>query len=160
MTGMLEAHQLEYCSRPCEKDLKRSSSDVECAMLGASPLFFWSLDASGARRVVGTASEVAIETECDEQVVCQDFLGELLYSLSGMRTEVCSLEKKLQEVFDDNTLLLATTYQSRSCRRERKLCGFVHDHFITEGDYVQLTWIESRLKERLNFERLCRSGSR
>ena len=31
MTGMLEAHQLEYCSRLCEKDLKRTSFDVECA---------------------------------------------------------------------------------------------------------------------------------
>ena len=66
---------------------------------------------------------------------------------------MCNWEKKLQEVFDDNTPLLATTYQSGSCRRERELCGFVHDHFITEGDSVQLTWIQSRLMERLNFER-------
>ena len=37
MTGMLEANQLEYHSRLCEKELKRSGSNVECAMLGASP---------------------------------------------------------------------------------------------------------------------------
>ena len=49
--------------------------------------------------------------------------------------------------------LLATTYQSRSSRRERELCGFAH-----EGDSVQLTWIESRLKERLNFERCADLG--
>ena len=56
------------------------------------------------------------------------------------------------------TLLVATTYQSRSCRRELELCGFVHDHFMSEGDSVQLTWIESRLKERLNFERCADLG--
>ena len=39
-----------------------------------------------------------------------------------------------------------------SCR-ERELYGLVHDHFITEGDSVHMTWIESRIKERLNFER-------
>ena len=75
-----------------------------------------------------------------------------------MRTEVCNWEKKLQEVFDDNTLLLATTYQSRSCPRERELCGFVHDHFIITGDSVQLTWLESRLKKRLNFGRCADLG--
>ena len=96
----------------------------------------------------------ANELPTDEQVVRQYLLGDLSCSLSGMRTEACNWEKKLQEVFDDNTLLLATTYQSRSCRHERELCGFVNgDDFIIMGDSVQLTWIESRLKERLNFER-------
>ena len=51
LTGMLEANQLEYRSRLREKELKRSSSDVECAMLGASPRKIRSLDASGARRM-------------------------------------------------------------------------------------------------------------
>ena len=103
-----------------------------------------------SRSVVSATSDVASELPTDEQVVCQDLLGELSCSLSGMRTEVFNCEKS-QEVFDDNTLLLATTYQSRSCRRKRELCGFVHDHLITEGDSVQLTWIESRLKEKLDF---------
>ena len=60
MTGMLEANQLEYRSRLCEKELKQSGSDVECAMLGASPRKIRSLDASRARRMAGTASGVAI----------------------------------------------------------------------------------------------------
>ena len=84
--------------------------------------------------------------------MCKVLLGELSCSLSGMRTEVCNWEKKLQEVFDDNTLLLATTYQSRSCRRERELCGFVHGgDFIITGDSVQLTWnrIEAQGKVEL-----------
>ena len=126
------AEQLEYCSRLCDKELKRSGYDVECAMLGASPRKIRSTDASGARRMAGTLSGVAIEPQPDEQVVCQYLLGELSCSLSGMRTEVCNWEKKLQDVFDDNTLLLATTYQSRSCHRKCELCGFVHDHFLTE----------------------------
>ena len=67
-------------------------------------------------------SDVAGELPTDEQVVCQDLLGELSCSLSGMRKEVCNWEKKLQKVFSDNTLLLATTYQSQSCRRERVSC--------------------------------------
>ena len=138
------AKQLEYCSRLCEKELKRLSSNVKCDMM--------------SRRVVSATSDVASEPPTDEQVVCQDLLGELSRSLSGMRTEACNWEKKLQEVFDDNTLLLATTCQSRSCRRDRELCGFVHDHFISEGDSVQLTWIESRLKEKLNFERCADLG--
>ena len=45
------AEQLEHRSRLCEKGLKRSSSDVECARKTRS------LDASGARRMVGTASD-------------------------------------------------------------------------------------------------------
>ena len=77
MTGLLEANQCEYRSRLCEKELKRSGSDVECAMLGASPRKIRSVDASGARRISGTASGVAIEPQPDEQVVCQDLTGEM-----------------------------------------------------------------------------------
>ena len=76
MTRMLGVKQLECRSRLCEKELKRSSPRVECAMLGASPRKIRSLDVSGARRMVGTASEVAIEPQPDEQVVCQDLIGE------------------------------------------------------------------------------------
>ena len=125
------AKQLEYRSRLREKELKRSSSYVEWAMLGASPRKIRSLDTSGATSYGW--SEVAIERQPDEQVVCHDMIGELSCSLSGMRTEVCHWDKKLQEVFDDNTPLLATTYQSRSCHA---------------GDFVQWMWIESRLKKR------------
>ena len=64
---MLEAKQLEYCSRLCEKELKRPGFDVECVMLGASPRKIRSLDASGARRKAGTVSGAAIEP------VFQDF---------------------------------------------------------------------------------------
>ena len=89
------AKQLEYCSRLCEKELKRLSSNVKCATFDTM-----------SRSVVSATSDVASELPTDEQVVCQDLLGELSCSLSGMRTEVCNWEKKLQEVFDDNTLLV------------------------------------------------------
>ena len=56
LTGMLEVNQLVYRSRLCARELKRSGSDVECAMLGASPRKIRSLDASGARRMAGTVS--------------------------------------------------------------------------------------------------------
>ena len=112
------AKQLEYCSRLCEKELKGSSSNVKCETFDMT-----------SRSVVSATSDSELPT--DEQVVCQDLLGKLSSSLSGMRTEVCNWEKKLQEVFDDNTLLLATTYdntlllattyQSRICH-ERELC--------------------------------------
>ena len=68
---MLEAKQLEYRSRLCEKELKRSGFDVECGMLGASPQKIRSLGASGARRMTDTESGVAIEPQPDEQVVCK-----------------------------------------------------------------------------------------
>ena len=46
------------------------------------------------------------------------------------------------------------------CCHERELCGFVHgDDFIIAGDSVQLLWIESRLKEGLNFERCADLGA-
>ena len=90
LTVMLEAKQLEYCSRLCEKELKRSGFDVECVMLGASPRKIRSLDASGARRMAGTVSGVAIEPQPDEQVMCQDLTGELSNSLSEMRKKTRS----------------------------------------------------------------------
>ena len=80
------AKQLEYCSRLCVKELKRLSSNVECATFDMMP-----------RSVVSATSDVASELPTDEQVVCQDLLGELTCSLSGMRTEVCNWLKKLQE---------------------------------------------------------------
>ena len=45
------------------------------------------MDASGGRRMVGTASGVAIEPQFDEEVVCQDTTGELSKSLSEVRKE-------------------------------------------------------------------------
>ena len=56
ITGMLEANQLEYRSRLCDKELTRSGSDVKCAVFRASPRKIRSLDASGARRMAGTPS--------------------------------------------------------------------------------------------------------
>ena len=152
------AKQLEYCLRLCEKELQGSSSNVKCETLDMMSRKITFLDACATCWMVSATSDVASEPPTDEQVVCQDLLGELSCSLSGMRTEVCNWEKKLQEVFDDNTLLLATTYQPRSCRGEGEFCGFAQDHFFTEGDSVQLTWIESRLKESLNFQRCADLG--
>ena len=145
--GMLEANQLEYRSRLFEKDLKRSGSDVECATLDPLPRKIRSLDASGACRMNGTVSGVASEQQPDEQVVCQDLTGELSNSLSEIR--------KWRRVF--------VNYKPKSstvvCCHERELCGFVHeDDFIITGDSVKLTWIESRLKERLNFEQCVDLG--
>ena len=55
--------------------------------------------------------------------------------------------------------VLATTYQSRSCRSGHELCGFIHDHFsIFDRDSVQLVCIGSRLKEGLNFARRANVG--
>ena len=83
---LLEDNQLEYRSRLYEKELKRLGFDVEFAMLGALPRKIRSMDASGARRMAGTVSGVAIEPQLGEQVVCQDLIGGLSCSLSGMRT--------------------------------------------------------------------------
>ena len=42
---------------------------------------------------------------------------------------------------------------------ERELCGFVRgDDFIVTGDSMQVMWIDSRLKERLNFDRCAGLG--
>ena len=131
-------------SRLCEKELKGTSSNVKCETFDMMSRKITFLDASATCWVVSDTSDVASELPTDQQAVCQALLGELSCSLSGMR-----IEEKSQEVFDDNTLLLATTYQSRSCRREREFCGFAHDHFFTEKcDSVRLTWIESRLKKK------------
>ena len=95
------------------------------------------LDPSAMRCMASAMSEMAAELQPDEQAYLE--LGELSYSLSGMRKEVCNWEKKLQKVLIDNTQLLAVTYQSRSCCRERELCGFVHgDYFVTTGGSMQL----------------------
>ena len=64
MTGMLEANQLEYGSILCEKELKRSGFDVECAMLGASPWKIRSLDVFGARRMVSTQPRLDCRIRC------------------------------------------------------------------------------------------------
>ena len=46
------------------------------------------------------------------------------------------------------------------CCRERELRGFVHgdDFIIITGEYVHVTWIESRLTEGLDFERCADQG--
>ena len=119
-------------------------------MLGASPRKIRSLDASGARRVIGTASGVAIEPQPDEQVVFQDLTGELSNSLSEMRKETHRWKTKWRHVFVNHKPKLSTVV----CCHERGLCGFVHgDDFIITGDSLQLMWIESRLKEGLKCER-------
>ena len=93
----------------------------------------------------------------DEQVVCQDLTGEMSNSLSEMRKETHRWKTKWRRVFVNHKLKSSTVV----CCHERELCGFVHgDDFIITGDPVQLMWIKSRLKEGLDFERLCRSGSR
>ena len=85
------------------------------------------LDASATCWVADATTEVASELEPDDQAYQE--LGELSCSLSGMRQSVCNWEKKLQKVLVDNIPLSVTTYQSRSCARERELCRLVHgDH--------------------------------
>ena len=79
-----------------ESDLmKVSQSNV---MLGASPRKIRSMDVSGARRVAGTGSGVAIEPQFDEQVVCQDLTGELSNSLFEIRKETPSWKTKWRHV--------------------------------------------------------------
>ena len=153
---MLEANQLEYRSKLCEKELRRSSFDIECAMLGASPRKIRSMDASGARRMAGIVSGVTIEPQFGKQVVCQDLTGELSDSLSEVRKETHSWKTKWRHVFVNHKPKSSTVV----CCHERELCGFVHgnDFIIITGDYVQLIWIESRLKEGLDFERCADLG--
>ena len=98
-----------------------------------------------SRSVVGATSEVAIEPQPDEQVVCQDLTGELSNSLSERCKETHRWKTKWRHVLPKSSTVV--------CCHVRELCGFVHDHFTITGDSVQLTWIESRLKEGLNFER-------
>ena len=130
------AKPLEYCSKVCEKELKRlfdmMSGSVACA-----------------------TSDVASELPTDEQVVCHDLTGEFSNSLSEVRKETYSWKTKWRHVFVNHKPQSSTVV----CCHERELCGFVHgDDYIIKGDSVQLMWIESRLKERLNFERCADLG--
>ena len=155
LTGMIEVNQLEYRARLCEKELKRSGSDVECAMLGASPRKIRSFGCFRASRLAGTASGVAIEPQPDEQVVCQDLTGELSNSLSEIRKETRSWKTKWRHVFVNHKPKSSTVVWCHKC----ELCGFVQgDDFIITGDSVQLMWIESRPQEGLNFERCADLG--
>ena len=87
--------------------------------------------------------------------VCQDLTGELSNSLSEIRKETHSWKTKWRHVFVKHKPKSSTVV----CCHERELCGFVHgDDFIFTGDSVQLMWIESRLKERLNFEQCADLG--
>ena len=93
MTGMLETNQLEYCSRLCEKELKRSGFDVECVMLYPSPRKI----RMRLEHVVWLAlSGVAIDPQPDEQVECQDLTGDLSNSLSEIRKETHSWKNKVE----------------------------------------------------------------
>ena len=100
--GMLEANQLEYRPRLCE----RSGSDVKCATLSALARKIRSLDASGACRMNGTGSGVASELQPDEQVVCQDLSGELSNSLSEIRKEMNNWKTKWRHVFQSQTKVI------------------------------------------------------
>ena len=122
-------------ARDCEKDLKRLSSNVKCAIFDMM-----------SRSVAGATSGVV---STDEQMVCQDLTGELSNSLSEIRKETHYWKTKWRDVFVNHKPKSSTVM----CCHERELCGLVHNHFIITGDSVQLTWIESRLKEGLNFER-------
>ena len=148
------AKQLEYHSRLCEKELKGSSSLVTCVTFDMMSRKIMLLDASATCWMAGATSEVASELHSDEQAVCQDLLGELSGSLSGMREELRNGEKKWQQVFVNHKPKSSTFV----CCQERELCGFVHDRFIVKSDLVQLTCIESRLKEKLDFERRAGFG--
>ena len=71
-------------------------------------------------------------------------------SLSEMRQETHRWKTKWRHVFVNHKPKSSTVV----CCHERELCGFVHeDDFIITSDSVQLMWVESRLKEGLNFER-------
>ena len=106
--------------------------------------------------MAGTVSGVAIEPQPGEQVVCQDLTGELSDSLSEIRKETHSWNTKWRCVFVNHIPQSSTIV----CCHERELRGFVHgdDFILVTGDYVQLIWIDSRLKEGLNFERCTNLG--
>ena len=79
---------VEHCSRLYEKEFERSSSNIECAMFDASAREIMVF--VPPRHVAWLALRVrwAIELQFDEQVVCRDWIGELLNSCSEkMRTE-------------------------------------------------------------------------
>ena len=106
--------------------------------------------------MAGTVSGVAIEPQPGEQVVCQDLTGDLSDSLSEIRKETHSWKTKWRCVFVNHIPQSSTVV----CCHERELRGFVHgdDFILVTGDYVQLIWIDSRLKEGLNFERCANLG--
>ena len=136
--------QWESFLKLCKKELKRLSSNVKCAMFDMM-----------SQSVVSATSDVASELSTDEQVVCQDLTGELSNSLSEIRKETRSWKTKWRHVFVNHKPQSSTVV----CCHERELCGFVHgDDFINTGDSVQWMWIESRIKEGLNFERCAHLG--
>ena len=75
-------------------------------------------------------------------------------ALVGMRQELQNWKKNWRQVFINHKPESSTLV----CCQERELCRCVHDRFIIESDSVQLTCIESRLKERSNFERRADFG--
>ena len=146
------AKQLEYYSRLCENECERSSFNVKCVTFDvmSRKSCFWMLPQHVGW--LALPSEVASELQLDEQAVCQDLLGELSCSLSGMRKELRKWEKTWRQVFISHKAKSSTFI----CCQERELCGFVHDRFITfDSDSVRLMCIEARLKEKLDFEWAC-----
>ena len=89
-----------------------------------------------------------IEPQPGKQVVCQDLTGELSDSLSEIRKKMDSWKAKWRRVFVNHKPKSSTVV----CCRQRELCGFVHgdDVIIITSEYVQLIWIESRLKGGLD----------
>ena len=120
------AKQLEYCSRLCEKDLKRLSSNVKCAMFDLM-----------SRSVAGATSDVVSKLPTDEQVVCRELIVELSNSLSEIRKETHYWKTEWRDVFVNRKPKSSTVM---SCH-ERELCGLVHNQ------------IEAQEAQGLNFER-------
>ena len=92
--------------------------------------------------LAGAAIEVAVEVRHNEQVVCQDLIGELLSSLSRRRKEPYVWEKESRQVFMNHK-----PRESVSC-----VYLYVLYYFNIEGGSVHLTWNDPRLKGSLNFE--------
>ena len=88
------AKQLEYRSRLYGKEFERWNPTVECAMFGPSSRKIMFLDAARACCLAGATNEVSIEPQRDEHVVCQDLIGEMSTSLSGLRNEAHDLGEK------------------------------------------------------------------
>ena len=97
------------------------------------------LDASAMRCMASDVSEMVLGYNLMSKV-CQDSLGELSYSLSGMRKELHKWETDWREVF--------INYKSKSSTFERcqkrELCGLVHDRFIVESDSVKNGRVSNR----------------
>ena len=125
LMGILEPKQLEYCSRLCEKELKRLSSNVKCATFEMM-----------SRSVVSAASDVASELPTDEQVVCQDLTGELSNSLTQMRKETYRWKTtKWRHEFDNHKPKSSIVV----CCHERELCGFVNGDDFNHTSHVVLS---------------------